>query len=300
MRISAELPKCVVFIGVETERGGFAPVGTGFITSHKYDANLHFSFVATAAHVIENLSEDAQRRLVVRVNKKDGGVGYITLNGAPRLMHADAPNDVILISLGIDPTIYDIIAISADRDELEAQRATGDGTFPGDTVAAIGLYTSHYGLIRNTPVVRTGHIAAIANEPIYTARGYAMAHLIELRTIAGLSGSPVFQTDGPVRIRNGQLERRQQNASEGTILGILVGYHCVEDPSDIIPVPRHAQTASSSGEDYYSADERNTGFGVVIPFERVCEIMEREDVRAVFDQVATSAKVTAGYREASS
>lgn len=149
---------------------------------------------------------------------------------------------------------------------------------PGDPVCAVGLYTSHYGRLSNSPVVRTGHVAAVAGEPVQSGRGYASAHLIELRTIAGLSGSPVFQTTFPVRIHNGQLYQRNEDESHGTILGMLIGYHVVETSEDQIQVAPSNNEADNA-QHPLSIDERNTGFGVVIPIERVCDILESEGVQ---------------------
>lgn len=297
MRTNPDLMKSVVFLGIQTERGDFTPIGTAFVLVHDYDEQIQFVFVVTAAHVVENLSSEAQARLVIRINKKDGGVGYIPTAGRPRLTHENPANDVMLISIAIDPTVYDVIAVPGDRAEIEKMREEGDGLFPGDTIAVTGVYTSHHGLVRNIPVLRTGNVAAIADEPVLTGRGYAVAHLIELRTIAGLSGSPVYQTMAPVRIKAGVMQTRIHDTSLGTILGVLVGYHLIEDSTDVISVPRSARPASAD-ENQYSADERNTGFGVVIPIERVFEMIEHPNARALFDKVVSNLKARAGYREA--
>lgn len=300
MRINAETMKCVVFIGVETERGGFLPLGTGFIIGYELDPQFQFTFVVTAAHVIENLSDDAKRRVAIRINRLDGKAMSIRPDLARILTHEDPANDVMLIAFQPDPTVQDVIAIAGNRSVVDAMRAELDeGTMPGDTVAAIGLYTSHYGTERNAPVLRTGHVAAVAGEPVYMGtRGYAVAHLIELRTFAGLSGSPVLQTVGPVRIRDGQPQHRNQDTSSGIILGVLVGYHCVEDKDDIIHVPRFGPQDASSGGSDYSADERNTGFGVVIPIERVFEILERDDTQRGFKNSIEIVRNSSAYREA--
>lgn len=134
---------------------------------------------------------------------------------------------------------------------------------------------------------------------MHTARGYTAAYLVELRTIAGLSGSPVFQTSHPVRIRNGDPQFRNQDVSQGTILGMLIGYHCVEDKDDIIPIPRfEAVREASAGGAEYSADERNTGFGVVIPIERVFEVFERADVRQSFENAIAMKGTLSSFRGA--
>lgn len=300
MRVDANLMKSVVFIGIETERGGFVPIGTGFVVTYEPDNDFQFTFVATAAHVIENLSDAARERVAVRVNRHSGGAMTLRPDLKRAFTHEKSANDVMLIALRFDPTVHDVRAIPGNRAEVERMRRESDeGTMPGDSVAVMGLYTSHYGVEKNAPVLRTGTIAAIADEPLYMGkRGYAQAHLIELRTFAGLSGSPVLQTMGPVRIRGGQLQHRDQDASQGTILGILVGYHCVEDKDDIISVPRHGPQEASENGGEYSADERNTGFGVVIPIERVFEIFERGDVQQGFANAIELFRSAASFREA--
>jgi len=67
----------------------------------------------------------------------------------------------------------------------------------GDETFAIGLFRSHYGQQRNMPVIRVGNIAAMPEEPIAAKYGkdFIEGYLVEMRSIAGLSGSPVFVID---------------------------------------------------------------------------------------------------------
>lgn len=299
MRINPDTMKSVVFIGVESERG-FTPLGTGFIMVFEFDPDFAFTFVVTAAHLIENLSDAARKNIVVRVNRQGGGAVPIQPDLARVFTHQQRANDIMLIAVRLDPAVHDVIAMSGNRAILEKQRADADADLmPGDTVSAIGLYTSHHGLEKNRPVLRTGTLAALADEPLYTKRGYAKAYLIELRTFAGLSGSPVYQMNQPVRIKGGQLEHRNEDMTHGIPLGVLVGYHCVEDKDDIISVPRFGPQESGASGEEYSADERNTGFGVVIPIERTFEIFERDDVQEGFRNAIELFKATSPqYREA--
>lgn len=64
----------------------------------------------------------------------------------------------------------------------------------GDELQITGLFIHHRGSRRNVPVVRSGIISAMpdAGEPVYTSRGEMEAYLAEVRSIGGLSGSPVF------------------------------------------------------------------------------------------------------------
>lgn len=77
----------------------------------------------------------------------------------------------------------------ADEADIEAH-AIGIG----DEVLMVGLFTKRYGYRKNIPIVRGGIISAMPEEPIEdqeTGNLYD-AYLIEIRSIGGLSGSPVI------------------------------------------------------------------------------------------------------------
>lgn len=77
----------------------------------------------------------------------------------------------------------------ADAADIEAH-AIGIG----DEVLMVGLFTKRYGYRKNIPIVRGGIISAMPEEPIEdqeTGNLYD-AYLIEIRSIGGLSGSPVI------------------------------------------------------------------------------------------------------------
>src|SRR5262249_41522483 len=127
-------------------------------------------------------------------------------------------------------------SILLNRAEFEAIKKDIWNPGLGDEVATIGLYTSQYGQAKNVPVVRIGHIAMLPDEPVASHRGYVKAYLIETRSIAGLSGSPVFVNLPLTRMNeNGKIEVRD---GVGVILiGISIGYHLVRSKEDQISVP---------------------------------------------------------------
>jgi len=61
--------------------------------------------------------------------------------------------------------VFDTMALPANREKIDEQLATHNGTLPGDFVFAVGLYTSHYGEANNIPVDRSGNIASVISEP---------------------------------------------------------------------------------------------------------------------------------------
>jgi hypothetical protein len=54
----------------------------------------------------------------------------------------------------------------------------------------------------------------------------------------------------------------------------LVGYHVLESNEDQIVAPRQGQEPLDAPAEL-PLDQRNTGFGVVIPIERVLEVLEK-------------------------
>ncbi len=63
----------------------------------------------------------------------------------------------------------------------------------GDDVYTVGRFVNHDGKQRNNPVVRFGNIAQMPIEPIKQDDGHLQdSYLVECKSVAGYSGSPVF------------------------------------------------------------------------------------------------------------
>lgn len=153
----------------------------------------------------------------------------------------------------------------------------------GDEIIAIGLYTSHYGLEKNIPVLRVGNLAMLRSEPVLGPQNrYFDAYLVEIRSIAGLSGSPVLINPPAIAVRDGQLQFRKGDMY--IQLGVLIGYHVMASQEDQVSVPqlqaRLVPLGDSMDSEKKSLDERMTGFSVVIPIGRVLEIIGRSDIQA--------------------
>jgi hypothetical protein len=143
----------------------------------------------------------------------------------------------------------------------------------------------------------------LPEERIRTQNGrYVEAYLIELRSLAGLSGSPVLINPPREDIKDGRLAIREGDMYPW--LGILVGLHVVESKEDQVLVPRFQESGSEAldedaRDDEGSLDQRNTGFGVVIPIERALDIVERPDVRAAMAAGVALAKLMGQLKPAS-
>ncbi len=271
MRVYDELLKSVIFIGVESPNGAFTPLGTGFLCGIDVEGEeTRIPFLVTAAHVVKQIAGD---KISIRLNRRNGGAEILRVSKEGLVQHGDLKNDIALLPVANLFEIYDVLMWRLDRKREEKVRETWNPSV-GDEVTTIGLYTSHYGLARNIPVVRIGHIAMMPGEPVRTDAGYVEAYLIETKSIAGLSGSPVHLQIPRVRINpdNGHLQILNEEVS--ILLGVMIGYHVVESAEDQIAVPQFQD--SNFKQTGGITAENNTGFAVVIPITRVQEIMESD------------------------
>lgn len=294
MRIDENVRKCVAFIGIQTA-AGFVPLGTCFLGCVTVQG-LVFGFAITANHVVEQIESDV---LTLRVNSLDGATKYIEINRNSGMRHENPANDFVIYGITFDASVHDVILYPLDRASHTKSREEFYAPNLGDEVITVGLYTSHYGLTKNIPVVRVGNFAALPDEPVRTEFGYVEAYLVEMRSIAGLSGSPVFLSPPQLRVDGGgDIKFLKQKTHP--IVGMCVGYHVVETKEDQISVPKF-QTDSRSASAFGGAsyDERNTGFAVVIPIERVLELFEDEGV-AIQLEASAMRHLSKNYRPASS
>ena len=271
MRVPDDIRRNVAYVGVDTP-SGFMPYGTGFFVGVALD-QFNFTFLVTAHHVVDQIRADS---ISVRLNLTSGRAVSIAIPKAHAVYHSDRATDIAVFPLSAGPD-FDFKMVRMSRPEIADQRRDTDGIGVGDDVVAVGLYTSHHGLLKNIPVVRSGTIAAMPDEPVCGHRGYLQAYLVELRTIAGLSGSPVYLNPPPVTVQNGNFLYRK--GFPYSLIGVLIGYHVTESATDQITVPRLQQEPTTEAARDYSPDERNTGFGIVVPVERVMDVLEYEEVK---------------------
>lgn len=291
--------RSVVFVGDLTERGTFRPRGTAFfvgIPSSKQ--GLAFPYLVTAQHVVVMLQE-RQKPIYCRFNRKGGEAKVEPLQVPRWWYHPDSESeqtDVAVAAMHVNWDIIDhepipmpekweisSIAAFAGRQEI----GLGDETF------AIGLFRRHAGTQRNIPIIRIGNIAALPEEPIPTRWGLMEALLVEMRSIAGLSGSPVFvnlpSAVAPFVAAGGMVpDIRYQSDYEEVhwfqfhFLGLIHGHF---DIPDLI---------EDSVVDDGDAEQRtgiNTGIGIVIPAKKITEtlyqpelVAERQAIEAAFDR----------------
>lgn len=279
MLVPEHARQCVVFIGTKEADKRFQPRATGFFVSYLVEGGA-FLYLVTAEHVISGLSTRGHD-IWVRVNFRNGEGGEFRVPFENWRFHPDETKrtDVAVASVGDqarnDETgeivKIDLRHISANGDKsiFAIQKTIDEHAIgPGEEIAIIGLFRNHFGAERNIPIVRTGNIAMMKGEPVFTSyAGWIDAYLIEARSIGGLSGSPVFVNMPPYRIVNNQT-RSTHGTSQLYLLGLVHGHFDVASLKDDAVL-----------EDDGVVGGINTGIGIVIPAEKILETIDHPDWR---------------------
>jgi hypothetical protein len=203
VQIPPNIIKCVVFLGTRL-RSEIQYIGTAFLVGYELEERDHGAtecYAVTARHVIEAMNG---RDLVnggpskcasidncshFRLNTRQHGCSEISLPLSEWIFH---PDDRIDVAVACMPD-FDGDHLWIPRSMLlSTEKAAHQGIGPGDELFFPGLFTRHVGTSANVPIIRTGNIAAMPTEPVQTPLGKARSYLAEARSIAGLSGSPVF------------------------------------------------------------------------------------------------------------
>jgi hypothetical protein len=193
MRVPDEVLKCVCFLCTRTTDNSintFRYSGTGFfvtVKSAKHE-NAQFVYFVTARHNIQKASGP----LYLRINTLSGDSEHLEIK-APWIYPEKNGVDLAMLGWAPDRSLYDYRTIPSDilfsKEVLETESIG-----VGDELFCVGLFTYRHGAKQNYPIVRSGIIASMPNEPFEdpkTAFKYD-AYLAEVRSIGGLSGSPVF------------------------------------------------------------------------------------------------------------
>jgi len=291
MRVDDVIRQSVLFVG-RSSGGAFVPVGTGFMMNIDLDG-VSFPFVVTARHNLEAFKKG--EKVYLRINKSSGGTRTVATDLADWQCHPDAKH---WIDVAVIPTRW----IQTEPDDRFALSLVPEPMFmsesiaslidlaPGSDIVTAGLFTSHANTAHNVPIVRMGAVAAMRDpaEPVYTRRGYMDAYLVELRSIGGLSGSPVFVQTPVSWLVNGQLKRPTENMKPYYLLGLMRGHFNVEHEEDM-PKP-----ARPEQEDATNGDRINSGIGVVVPADKIVETIMKPELKLWMEEEVAKLKRESG------
>jgi hypothetical protein len=266
-RLTDDIEDCALYLyesHIDAKRGEKAG-GSGFLYEIPFDESSLWGkghrYAVSNWHVVK-------RAPVIRLNSAAAdGQKIIRKKASDWIRHPDEQTDIAVCPLADDlraddRSLYTYKSISPghmitpDR-MLEYNIGIGDDTF------VVGRFVNHDGVQRNQPSVRFGAIAQMPKDKIKTETGWQEAFLVEAKSIAGYSGSPVFALISEVR----SPKYKAEQGVEPTELFMFLGIDC----SHIIerqPVYNANETKSGM---YI---ESNTGMAVVIAAWKLAQLLE--------------------------
>lgn len=147
------------------------------------------------------------------------------------------------------------VSFLATRQTLENRRVA-----EGEEIFFAGMMSQFYGSKRNYPVMRHGRVAMIPNEPVPTQDGLEDLYVAECQAFPGNSGSPVFLRLAPTV---------EDPTPDLYLLGLLKGHYYVNIQRSLLTV---------ESPEYLETFLRNVGIAVVIPADKLHEILTRSDL----------------------
>ena len=268
IRIPDQMRRCVAFLMVSPSgrEADVRPVGTAFWVeaTRGADEGVQVRYLVTARHVVEGARASGLEDLWLRVDTLAGGAEFLRIPHDDWLVSdsSDYADDVAVLELTLnDRYEYSCCPFRLLGSDAMVEEAAVDA---GDPVWMPGLFATHYGKERNRPIVRWGSVAAMRDEPVPTRLGDLDAYLIEVRSIGGLSGSPVFVSLDP---EGSDLFKARMSDERGRIGLLLLGL-----------VHGHFDTRPHPSTEAMTLERMNMGIAIVVPTERILQILGRPDV----------------------
>jgi hypothetical protein len=259
MLIPQELLSSVVFLGEKTGTGNVVK-GTAFFTSVPTTeiSDQRHTYLVSAAHCVWNWKlEQPRTNLFARLNAPDGKTIDVDLpDGDKWCRHPTRipTTDIAVLPWPAPEAAYHAGYRWVPRSMYFSESYLSDspiqGLGIGDELAALGLFSTYSGDEQNEPIARTGNIALIPRGLVSTnaTMGRMRIYLIELRSIEGMSGSPVFA-------RHRAMIGDQHTSI--SLMGVLLGHY-------------------NQGIDASAGLAVNKGIGMVAPASSLAEVLDQE------------------------
>jgi len=286
VQVPHELRKCVCFVG--GQRGQLRGVGAAFFVGDPLGVHDAAAvYLVTAKHCVQPFDHQEYgpfRTTWLRVNMRHAGSMHLEIPPEMWVCHETA--DVAVLPLALNMNTFDYLCYPV-RNGATAEFIKRHSVTPGEDVFITGLLISHPGKSRVLPIVRVGNIAAFPGDPINLLTGQDSAYLVEVRSLGGLSGSPAFVHLLPIPAGD-KSDVRTAAGGIGTagrtfLMGLVHGFFPTteNDPNEI------------GG---WAQEPLNTGISVVVPLERVLDIIDSPAF--VEQREAAKTRLNAGHMPA--
>lgn len=273
MRIPDDLLDTVCFLCVKVQgKYGLIDyfIGTGFLIGRpSKQSGFNFTYLVTARHVLDDARAEGYTTFYVRLNTLDGGSQTVELS-SEWTYPANPAIDVAALLFNPNPSIFQCLAFPADACATKVGLKTRR-IGVGDELFMLGLFNQRWGHQRNIPIVRSGIIASMPTEPFMDEEGENLynAYLVEIRSINGLSGSPVFAYLDVWRTMpaNTRFINVQKTKWEIYLIGLLRGHWDLKKQDAIFDSSINSEI-----------DRLNTGIAQVTPAEDILALINSEEL----------------------
>lgn len=234
--------------------------------------NHHWLFGVSNKHVVHKISAT-----VIRANARSSGIFTYPTEPTDWIEHPGG-HDIAILVVGYANIVPHIELVTIPQEMFVIEQHVQDETVGlGDDVYMIGRFVNHEGRQRNIPSVRFGNISMLPGEPIYIdAKTRAQeSFAVELRSMCGYSGSPVF-------VEVGGVQRRHGGTSMGPPRQLFLGVHWghILEPWTVEKYIQPARTtALRPGEKEIELVQANTGMNGVVPAWRLREMFNLPAIR---------------------
>jgi len=200
--------------------------GTGFFFQEPslITPKKGYTYAVTNAHVIFNNEIDNP---ILRINNIEGKFDLLKTSKDEWIRH---PNGDDLAICPIQQSVKNNNFIAIKRgDIIKNDFIEKFNIGPGDDVVMVGRFRIRAGKEKNLPTHSFGNIAAMNEEPLYNpfTKLEQESFIVEMRSISGFSGSPVFIYMSPMSFRFntafGKTEALKMEYHQ-KLLGILWGH----------------------------------------------------------------------------
>jgi hypothetical protein len=269
MRVPDNALRAIVYLGYRSKGVPFQAVGTGFIIGRERPNGESAWYLITADHVAKKL-EKLKPTFAVRLNDTNGTARDISPSVSTRHLAkwwrhpTNKTVDAAVFPWHAPAGHFPYTSFPVERFVTEEnQKRTLIGV--GDDIYIVGLFPKWAGKTRISPIVRRGHIAMMAGEPIATKNyGDARLHFVEAMIQKGLSGSPVFVEETlsiPLNQETPDDPPCLFGLGETYLLGLVHGF---------MPIKVAEELTGAPGNQMW-----NTGICQVVPSEQILEILNQ-------------------------
>jgi len=258
-RIPDELQSSIVFIYPNTSsaRDGKSVGGTGFFVERE-DAKTgqKIQYLITNTHVAQFENR------AIKFCSTNGSCYFHEIKADEWVCHpngADISAVVLPLQEDWNVTPLDLSALGVTQPRMDELNMG-----VGDEVFMLGRFISHNSLQLNQPLARFGNIAMMPGQTVKDGRGLDVeAFLVEMRSLSGFSGSPVFVYMGPGTYR-GNGEMMPFYSETIGLIGIDTGHKVANVKIESNTDEMHNQLSVPL----------NTGISIVAPMWRIDELLD--------------------------